>query len=253
MNNKNSGKKNSKLFISKGFYISLVASIIAVGIASYLAINKSMDHISKVEENNNNKQITIDEWVNKGLNDVDNSQSGVEYSSSSSSSSSKVAKEGNKSDKPVSENTSSESKATTNGVKIVFAMPINGDIINNFSSGELIKSKTLGDWRTHDGIDIKSKMGTPVKSIGDGKVIDVTENSMWGTSVIIEHTGGFTSYYNGLSKSISVKKDQIIKMGDVIGGVGDTAEIEISEESHLHFALKKDKDWVDPMKYLTKP
>ncbi len=253
MNNKNSGKKSSKLLVSRGFYISLIASIVAIGIASYLAINKSIDHISKVDENNNNKQITIDEWVNKGINDVDNSQSGVEYSSSGSSSSSKVSKEDSKPDKAASENISSQSKETTNSVNIVFAMPINGDIINSFSSGELVKSKTLGDWRTHDGIDIKSKMGTPVKSIGDGKVIDVTENSMWGTSIIIEHTGGFTSYYNGLSKSVSVKKDQVIKMGDVIGGVGDTAEVEVAEESHLHFALKKDKNWVDPMKYLTKP
>ena len=41
---------------------------------------------------------------------------------------------------------------------------------NPYSQGELVKSKTLGEWRTHDGIDLAAADGTPVVSIADGLV-----------------------------------------------------------------------------------
>ena len=40
-----------------------------------------------------------------------------------------------------------------------FVMPLKGKIINPFSNGELVKSETLGYWETHDGVDIKGKVG----------------------------------------------------------------------------------------------
>ena len=70
---------------------------------------------------------------------------------------------------------------------------------------------------------------------------------MWGTTVTIEHADGIVSYYANLKSAVSVKQGQQVKMGAVIGAVGETAEIEQAEESHLHFGVKKDGEWIDPM------
>ena len=44
-----------------------------------------------------------------------------------------------------------------------------------------------------------------------------------------------------------MKKGAEVKVGDIVGYVGNTAEIEIAEDSHLHFAMKKNDEWIDPM------
>ncbi|MEG2144413.1 MAG: M23 family metallopeptidase, partial [Oscillospiraceae bacterium] len=54
-----------------------------------------------------------------------------------------------------------------------FMMPCDGEIISNFSSGELVKDETMGDWRTHNGIDIKAETKAPVKAAASGKVTRV--------------------------------------------------------------------------------
>ena len=53
--------------------------------------------------------------------------------------------------------------------------------------------------------------------------------------------------YMGLNVNVSVKKDQQVEIRTVLGSVGEIAEIEIAEEPHLHFAMKKDGEWIDAM------
>ena len=49
-----------------------------------------------------------------------------------------------------------------------FALPVEGEILTEYSDGELVKNETLGEWRTHDGIDIAAAANTPVKAAADG-------------------------------------------------------------------------------------
>jgi murein DD-endopeptidase MepM/ murein hydrolase activator NlpD len=129
-------------------------------------------------------------------------------------------------------------------------MPVNGDIINPFSEGELVKDSTLGVWRTHDGVDIKADVGTPVKAMNKGTVIEVREDPLWGNCIVIDHGSGVTGYYYSLSKAMNVVEGDRVNAGEVIGAVGDTAECEAAELSHLHFALKKNGSWIDPIEYI---
>jgi len=125
--------------------------------------------------------------------------------------------------------------------------PLNGEIINDFSGGELVKSKTLNVWKTHDGVDIAGALDEKVKSMTGGTVTKVYEDQMLGACVIIDHGNGLEGYYCNLSKDIPIAEGQNVSAGTVIGMVGDTAESEISEPTHLHFAVKKNGEWIDPI------
>lgn len=129
----------------------------------------------------------------------------------------------------------------------VMVRPLNGEIINAFSDGELVKSKTLNVWKTHDGVDIAGALDEKVKSMMGGTVTKVYEDQLMGASVIIDHGNGIEGYYCNLSKDIPIAEGQTVSAGTIIGMVGDTAESEISEPSHLHFAVKKNGEWIDPI------
>ncbi len=129
----------------------------------------------------------------------------------------------------------------------VMVRPLNGEVINNFSGGELVKSKTLNVWKTHDGVDIAGALDEKVKSMTSGTVTKVYEDQMLGACVIIDHGNGLEGYYCNLSKDIPISEGQKVSAGTIIGMVGDTAESEISEPSHLHFAVKKNGEWIDPI------
>jgi murein DD-endopeptidase MepM/ murein hydrolase activator NlpD len=53
--------------------------------------------------------------------------------------------------------------------------------------------------------------------------------------------------YFGLAQNVTVSVGQEVASGDVIGSVGDTAEIEIAESPHLHFGVRKNGEWIDPL------
>ncbi len=125
--------------------------------------------------------------------------------------------------------------------------PLNGEIINEFSDGELVKSKTLNVWKTHDGVDIAGALDEKVKSMSSGTVTKVYEDQMMGACVIIDHGNGLEGYYCNLNNDIPIAEGQKVSAGTIIGMVGDTAESEISEPSHLHFAVKKNGEWIDPI------
>ena len=57
-------------------------------------------------------------------------------------------------------------------------MPVEGEIDVPFSNGELVKSVTLGVWKTHDGADILCDAGTDVKSMSDGIVKEIKDDPL---------------------------------------------------------------------------
>lgn len=129
--------------------------------------------------------------------------------------------------------------------------PVSGDIINNFSDGELVKSKTLSVWKTHDGIDVAANGGTAVKSMTTGVITNISKDPLMGVTVVIDHGSGYEGWYCNLGLETTLSEGDKVEAGTVIGEVGATAEAEIAEPSHLHFGLKKNNAWVDPADYLS--
>ncbi|HXF44311.1 MAG TPA: peptidoglycan DD-metalloendopeptidase family protein [Candidatus Paceibacterota bacterium] len=96
--------------------------------------------------------------------------------------------------------------------------------------------------KTHNGVDFRAPVGTPIMAVENGTVIAVDNNdrgtSRWfkyqyGKYVLIQHDNGLTSLYAHLSRQV-VQKGQQITKGDVIGYSGDTG---YSYGAHLHLTL----------------
>lgn len=131
-----------------------------------------------------------------------------------------------------------------------FITPLGGKIANDYSCDKLIYSKTLDEWRVHQGIDITAKEGTNVKAVLDGYVEEIKSDDEYGVTVVIRHSKSLASVYKNLANEIVVLPNQIIKQGDVIGLVGNTGKIETDLSSHLHFEMLKDNKLIDPKIYI---
>lgn len=101
----------------------------------------------------------------------------------------------------------------------------------------------LGYNRMHQGVDYGAPTGTPIWSVGDGRVIWAGRKGANGNLVGLRHTNGYTSWYAHLSK-IMVKNGQRIHQKDVVGLVGSTGR---STGPHLHYSVKKDGSYVNPL------
>lgn len=132
----------------------------------------------------------------------------------------------------------------------VYTWPVNGAVIHDFSLEVLAYDETMGDWRTHNGLDIAASVGTEVRAVSGGTVEMVYADDLMGTTVVIDHGNGVKSIYSNLATVPTVEKGDVVSTGTVIGAVGETALAEIGRESHLHLEMSANGIEVDPTRYL---
>lgn len=129
-----------------------------------------------------------------------------------------------------------------------FVWPVDGQILQQYTGDELVYNETLKDWRTHNGIDISCEAESQIKSAKEGTVTAVYEDGVWGQTVEIDD-GEIVWRYCGLNAdSITVKVDDTIQMGDVIGTLGEIPAEQ--QQTHLHLETLKDGAYQDPCIYL---
>ena len=133
---------------------------------------------------------------------------------------------------------------------LVFTWPVKGEVLAAHSVETLAYDETMGDWRTHAGMDIAATLGTQVVAAAQGTVIDVSFDELMGATVTVEHQDGLESKYCNLAAKPTVAVGDEVETGSVIGSVGATAAAEGARASHLHFELSKDGAAVDPLDYL---
>ena len=102
----------------------------------------------------------------------------------------------------------------------------------------------------NSGILYKSNESFDIVNILDGTVVDVKKDEVLGNVVEIKHSNNLISTYEGLS-TVNVKKDQLLKQGDVIGKSG-VCNIEKDLNNHLHFELILNGKVVNPENYYNK-
>lgn len=128
--------------------------------------------------------------------------------------------------------------------------PLNGEVLMAFSVDQLVYSPTLADWRTHDGVDISAKPGTTVLAATAGTVASVEDDPLMGTTVVIDHEGGYTTTYANLQAKPTVLPGDLVTAGQIIGAVGTTAAAEAAQSPHLHFSVSRNGEAVDPDVFL---
>lgn len=126
-----------------------------------------------------------------------------------------------------------------------YVLPLGSDILRDYSPKTPTYDMTMGDWRTHQGIDFYAEEGTAVKSIGNGKVVRVTADKSYGYTVEIDH-GDFTARYCGLSQEKALRLNDRVSQGDTVGYIA-SVPCESAEESHLHFEVLKDGVRTEPL------
>lgn len=100
--------------------------------------------------------------------------------------------------------------------------------------------------KMHTGIDIGISYGKTVVAAGDGKVIMANWYGGYGKAVMIDHGGGIVTLYAHNSKLL-VKVGQKVKRGQAITKAGSTGN---STGAHLHFEVRKNGKYTDPMPWL---
>ena len=122
------------------------------------------------------------------------------------------------------------------------SLPLKGEILNKFGRQ---KDKQFGSFIVHNGINIRSKSGTSVRSVFDGKVLYTGELDGYGNMVIIGHGKDYHTLYGHLDQ-IKVKQNQVVKTGDRIGLSGDTGSL-IGET--LYFEMRKNGKPIEPVRW----
>ena len=98
----------------------------------------------------------------------------------------------------------------------------------------------------HGGIDIAAPEGTQVKAAASGTVVGVGNRGNYGLAVVLEHTGGVTTWYGHTSK-VLVRLGDSVKQGQTIALVGRTG---LATGPHLDFRIKIGDQTVDPLEWL---
>lgn len=102
--------------------------------------------------------------------------------------------------------------------------------------------------KLHTGIDIAIPYGKPINAAQSGTVIYAGWMGGYGKVAMIDHGGGIVTLYAHNSK-LDVQKGETVEKGQKISECGSTGQ---STGAHLHFEVRKDGDYVNPLEYVKK-
>jgi murein DD-endopeptidase MepM/ murein hydrolase activator NlpD len=110
-------------------------------------------------------------------------------------------------------------------------------------------------WRTHpiaktpefhDGVDYAMPIGTPVRAVASGLIVQAGYNGGGGNSVCVAHPDEYQSCYLHLTRIAPwVRLDAPVAARQIIGWSGNTGN---TTAPHLHFSLKHSNQYVNPVR-----
>lgn len=105
--------------------------------------------------------------------------------------------------------------------------------------------------RSHEGIDIFAKRGTPIQATTQGIVSKVGEDALGGRVVMIIGPGGAGHYYAHLEDYADISPNDWVNTGDIIGYVGDSGNAK-GTPPHVHYGIYINGSAVNPYPLLQK-
>lgn len=232
----------TEFFKGKGFYLALAVCIMAAAGSSFWAIHNVMNSMNEGEKPIR-QQGGMEEWqkpqvqVEQKVNDLPKPSERPSQSLPLPSGSSAAPQPDTAQPEPVEQSVPS------------FVKPVDGQITKPFSGDELVYNETLGDWRTHNGLDISCAQGAAVRSAVAGTVCNIYEDGMWGQVVDVE-SDKMTWRYTGLEPgTVSVKVGDAVQPGTPLGKIGEITA-EVGQGTHLHLEILRDGSPVDPEHYM---
>lgn len=221
-----SKKKFSGNFAGKGYYIALILCAAAIGITGYL-YNRNAKRSQEALESKEPAQA---------------------LAPSDSEDVAAIATTQPRQDTQVSGTEGTVTGGETATLKTT--SPVSGTQVMEYAMETLQYNETTRDWRTHDGLDIAADAGTEVVAAADGQVYTIYQDDIMGTTVVIRHTGGYTTKYASLDENLAVSVGDRVTRGQVIGTVGNTALVETVMGPHVHFSVTCQDILMDPLDFL---
>ena len=123
--------------------------------------------------------------------------------------------------------------------------PATGRVVKRFGRTWNSERKTTTD---NPGIDIKGKPGSPIRSVIGGIITIITYIRGYGTTIIIDHGGGFYTVYSHVT-NVETNEESEVQAGDIIAYMGDVGSI---DGSKLHFEIWGHGQKLNPEKWLMK-
>lgn len=119
-----------------------------------------------------------------------------------------------------------------------------------FSNDELV-CYSNGIWQLHQAVDLLAEANAPVYAVCAGTISDLRQDLLLGMCVTLKTTGCHEITYAGLSDNRTVKLNDRVHAGQMIGYLSENKMIDAVEGSHLHLCMMQDGLPVDPLIYLT--
>lgn len=250
MNNMNPIENENQRGTSKGIIIAAVVCLLIIGLGIYL----SMNAYNKSIEENNARIISNAPKENIALSDA--AESVPEIKPYNSKAYKEQANAGKKLTQSYydSQAVASETIVEEEAEEVInqytepptFMTPISGEMLNSYSNEALVFSSTLGDWRTHSGMDLKGESGDPVCAVADGTVKSFEYDEFYGNVLTLSHNDGYESLYCGLNDIVFFNEGDSVLQGEVIGTLLGDIPLESADECHLHLEILKDGESLDP-------
>lgn len=129
----------------------------------------------------------------------------------------------------------------------MYLFPVSGK--NNRSVQSFWADPRDSGSRSHEGVDIFAKRGTPAVAVSDGRIASTGDRGLGGKQVwLIDGLSGKRVYYAHLD-SIAVPDGKRVNRGDTLGFVGNTGNAK-TLAPHLHFGIYRKKGAVNPYPYI---
>ena len=221
-----------KLLEKDGFYLALFVCICLVAIGGVWFTKNNVDELTSndlfVNKTNDNSKIEEDEvhLIEKETEKEDSIPTSTE------------SNENLQKAKEKQENKSS---------KLSF---LGNEVVREYSEKEPSYSKTLDLWEIHKGLDISAEKGYEIKSLLNGKVVNVFKDDKHGMSVRVQSDNNVVVVYSNLDEKISVEKGQEVTEGQILGTVGNTTSVESEDGTHVHIEAFKGEESIDPMTFI---
>ena len=255
-----------KFLRDKGFALALLACLVAAAAAGVWAVRTVRDELDKnlsglktpdststapgidegLSTTTPQEDETTWEWPTEpAANSVSNVPKVASSASRSASSASSAPQAGSGSVREPSA-LQTESLPASSSAAPASTQPVSGRVLNSYSGDELVYSKTLGDWRTHNGVDYACAEGSAVSAPCSGKVTETGTDGRWSSVVTLEDASG--RLWRGCGgDSPAVKPGDTVTAGQKLGTVG-TISCECAEEAHIHLEVLQNGQYLDPAK-----
>lgn len=213
----------------KGYYIALILCAAAIGITGYVYY-RSADQMEEVALEETYEDILVGTI---GTEDVP-----------------VIATQPQTQPQATTPSTQATTPAPTVKKPLKVVSPVSGEEIFGYSMEALSYNQTTRDWRVHNGVDLAAEEGAEVCAAADGQVYTVYEDDVMGHTVVIRHDDGYTTRYSSLAETIAVSPGDFVNAGQTIGYAADSAIVETTLGSHVHFSVTRYDEPMDPAEFL---